>query len=182
MREDRDGDKSQDMSQMKVIVINREGICILFEYIFKNVTVLSSFGVSTQVIFSSKHSHIKKTFSLRKRNRCAVSGNMWTERTRDQKDAKNLAQRKGFAKKSRKQKDAINKQARDRKAKRTRAQKDATNLAARQRTALQKANGTWERGKQKMASHVWYVQVPIPFSSFSRTMCHPFFLFFCFFL
>lgn len=55
---------------MNVIVLNRDGVCIVFEYTVAGIVVLTSFGVPTELIMSSKHCFTKT--SVQMYNGCSI--------------------------------------------------------------------------------------------------------------
>lgn len=54
----------REMSNMKVTLMNRRGITIVFEYKVYDMVILTCFGASTDVTMASKHSFTKTSYPL----------------------------------------------------------------------------------------------------------------------
>ena len=65
---------SEPVWMLKVVVINRYGVCVMFEHYNSKtgVSMLTSFGVSTDVVFSSRNSFIKTALTMHNGNSVVI--------------------------------------------------------------------------------------------------------------
>ena len=77
------GMKKQDpvrgISNMKITLMNRKGVTIIFEYKVNDMVILTCFGVSTDVTLVSKHSFIKTSYQLHNNMSLIMGGEVMSE-------------------------------------------------------------------------------------------------------
>ena len=71
--------RGRDMSNMKVTLMNRKGVTIVFEYKVNDMVILTCFGVSTDVTMVSKHSFIKTSYQLHNNMSLIMGGEVMSE-------------------------------------------------------------------------------------------------------